>query len=230
MKAVSAYFRIMRLHVVVSSVLALTCCGLVLYVVLSYYIAPGSVSGRPTVVPRTVSPTFTGSAWNFEFPASPEKVEDMLNRCRLPPRASTSELLHYWRLKSSAGGKLIDPDFLTSEEQVPTRAIMKIFLDDREFSKMYPGRGPWLRKAHSGLSVSQRQEFGNELGEGHPDQFLSVLAECGVRLSERVRVHGTEYSVRDILAQSMSSLDISRTAPLFTLGKMWSRGITTYVD
>jgi hypothetical protein len=45
-------------------------------------------------------------------------------------------------------------------------------------------------------------EPGSKTGEGHPDQWLGYLSQCGVQLDDPMVVGGTTYHVRDLMNQA----------------------------
>ena len=45
-------------------------------------------------------------------------------------------------------------------------------------------------------------EAGSKTGEGHPDQWLGYLSQCGVQLDDPLVVVGKPYHVRDLLTQA----------------------------
>ena len=45
-------------------------------------------------------------------------------------------------------------------------------------------------------------EAGSKTGEGHPDQWLGYLSQCGVQLDDPLVVGGKTYHVRDVLTQA----------------------------
>ena len=47
---------------------------------------------------------------------------------------------------------------------------------------------------------------GSSRGQGHADQWLAVLAQCGLPLEQTLRVQGAEYRIEDYLAQVQRDL------------------------
>jgi hypothetical protein len=63
-----------------------------------------------------------------------------------------------------------------------------------------PLKGWNLRPGDHGVVVLL--EAGSKTGEGHPDQWLGYLSQCGVQLDDPLVVGGKTYHVRDLLTQA----------------------------
>ncbi len=61
-------------------------------------------------------------------------------------------------------------------------------------------RGWDLRKGDHGVKAVM--DAGSKTGQGHPDQWLGYLSQCGLSLDEPVTVGGEKFQVRDILTQA----------------------------
>jgi hypothetical protein len=46
------------------------------------------------------------------------------------------------------------------------------------------------------------EEPGSKSGEGHDDQWLGYFAQCGVPLDAKIKVHGQEFTVSDLVTQA----------------------------
>ena len=83
---------------------------------------------------------------------------------------------------------------------------LKIETDGKEVSALdyifqgNPLRGWNLRPGDHGVFVLL--EAGSKTGEGHPDQWLGYLSQCGVQLDDPLIVGGKTYHVRDVLTQA----------------------------
>ena len=64
--------------------------------------------------------------------------------------------------------------------------------------------GDQLDNGRIGLRASL--EPGSSRGQGHADQWLAVLAQCGLPLEQTMRVQGAEYRIEDYLAQVQRDL------------------------
>lgn len=63
-----------------------------------------------------------------------------------------------------------------------------------------PLKGWVLRPGDKGVIAVL--EAGSKTGEGHPDQWLGYLSQCGVQLDDPLVVGGKTYHVRDLLTQA----------------------------
>lgn len=61
-------------------------------------------------------------------------------------------------------------------------------------------RGWVLRKGDHGLEAVL--EAGSKTGQGHEDQWLGYLSQCGLELDEPIKVGDQTYTVRDLLTQA----------------------------
>jgi hypothetical protein len=61
-------------------------------------------------------------------------------------------------------------------------------------------RGWDLRKGDHGVVAIL--DPGSKMGQGHPDQWLGYLSQCGLSLDDKVRVDGQDFTVRDMLTQA----------------------------
>jgi hypothetical protein len=61
-------------------------------------------------------------------------------------------------------------------------------------------RGWVLRKGDHGLEAVL--EAGSKTGQGHEDQWLGYLSQCGLKLDEQIKAGGQTYTVRDLLTQA----------------------------
>ena len=57
-----------------------------------------------------------------------------------------------------------------------------------------------LFKAEHGVSTVV--EAGTKTGQGHPDQWLGYLSQCGVKLDDAVTVGGEKFTIRDLVTQA----------------------------
>ncbi len=63
-----------------------------------------------------------------------------------------------------------------------------------------PLKGWNLRPGDHGVIAIQ--EPGSKTGQGHPDQWLGYLSQCGVKLDDKLVVGGKDYRVKDLLTQA----------------------------
>jgi hypothetical protein len=63
-----------------------------------------------------------------------------------------------------------------------------------------PLRGWVLRKGDHGLEAVL--EAGSKTGQGHEDQWLGYLSQCGLSPDESIVVNGQTYQVRDLITQA----------------------------
>ena len=64
-----------------------------------------------------------------------------------------------------------------------------------------PMRGWVLRPGEKGIVTTL--DFGTKMGQGHPDQWLGYLSQCGdVKLDDPLVVGGKTYKFHDLLTQS----------------------------
>ncbi len=80
-------------------------------------------------------------------------------------------------------------------------------------------RGWDLRKGDHGVKAIL--DAGSKTGQGHPDQWLGYLSQCGLSLDEPVTVGGEKFQVRDILTQAQWDIydGMEATWTLMAFGK-----------
>ncbi len=61
-------------------------------------------------------------------------------------------------------------------------------------------RGWDLRKGDHGLVAVL--DIGSKTGQGHPDQWLGYLSQCGLGLDDTIKVGGETFTVRDLMTQA----------------------------
>ncbi len=61
-------------------------------------------------------------------------------------------------------------------------------------------RGWTMRKGDHGLEAVL--EAGSKMGQGHEDQWLGYLSQCGLSPDEPIVVAGTTYKIRDLITQA----------------------------
>ncbi len=61
-------------------------------------------------------------------------------------------------------------------------------------------RGWEMRKGDKGVVAVL--EPGSKMGQGHPDQWLGYLSQCGLSLDDKLIVDGQDFTVRDLLTQA----------------------------
>ncbi len=61
-------------------------------------------------------------------------------------------------------------------------------------------RGWDLRKGDHGVMAVL--DAGSKMGQGHPDQWLGYLSQCGLTLDDKVQVGDETFTVRDMLTQA----------------------------
>lgn len=147
-------------------------------------------------------------AWSPSSPIlSQNRLHELLSKFRLQSPASTTDLLHFWRLWAAvddeAGAALattvpVDP----ASAPLTISRVKALFLNDETFRDYYRGGGPWLNNNGDGPIVVQKYPNSDANGETHPDEFLSVLAECRVGLREPVYVGAAVFTVDDLLRRS----------------------------
>jgi hypothetical protein len=62
-------------------------------------------------------------------------------------------------------------------------------------------RGDLLDKETMRYGVRSQLELGSKSGQGHPDQWLGYLQDCGVTLEDKVLIDGKTYTVNDWVEQ-----------------------------
>ena len=83
--------------------------------------------------------------------------------------------------------------------------------------------GAKLKSGRRGLRAVM--EPGTKTGQGHPDQWLAVLAQCGLTPDQEILVGNVRYQLRDIIGQ------VQHDVP-FNHGREWSWtliGLTCYL-
>lgn len=61
-------------------------------------------------------------------------------------------------------------------------------------------RGWTMRKGDHGVQAVL--EAGTKMGQGHPDQWLGYLSQCGLSPDDPIVVGGTTYKIRDLITQA----------------------------
>ena len=77
---------------------------------------------------------------------------------------------------------------------------MQWLLDGAELSGGGHLNGWRLEPAEHGIKAIL--EPGSMTGQGHPDQWLGYLSQCGLQLDDKLKVHGKDYQVADLLEQA----------------------------
>jgi hypothetical protein len=155
-------------------------------------------------LPASVESRIKSESRRFVFPLSDSQVLELIEKCRLQWPATTSELLHFWRLWAIVdhGGGMRDP--LRPGDTLTCGQVKQMFLDDAIFVSANPSAYSWFRKGQTGLLVVQKEGYDAPTGEAHRDELLSTIAESGISLDEPIAALGASYSVRDLLNQSES--------------------------
>jgi hypothetical protein len=148
-------------------------------------------------------PSRASSDGSVHFPLSDHQVRQVLHKYRLQWPASTSALLHFWRLRS-----LVADDCQAHKSRDPFTGtpvlvgqLRSVFLEYSTFRTCFPADGEWFLKRTGGLSLRQKTAFASN-GELHPGQFLCILAECGILDDEPVITSEGSFTVRDIVSQA----------------------------
>jgi len=63
-----------------------------------------------------------------------------------------------------------------------------------------------MRKDEGQPGVTAVVEPGSKTGQGHPDQWLAIIAQCGVPSDQSLVVGGETYAVKDLVTQSMNDI------------------------
>jgi hypothetical protein len=64
-------------------------------------------------------------------------------------------------------------------------------------------KGWTMRKIEGQPGVTAVVEVGSKTGQGHPDQWLAIMAQCNVGSDETLMVDGQKYAVKDLVTQAM---------------------------
>jgi hypothetical protein len=92
------------------------------------------------------------------------------------------------------GALAYGPDFeIYTEEGKLTPAIAYLLAGGKL-------RGWDLRKGDHGVVAVL--DAGSKMGQGHPDQWLGYLSQCGLSLDDKVQVGAETFTVRDMLTQA----------------------------
>ena len=66
---------------------------------------------------------------------------------------------------------------------------------------VYPGDPEVLVEQVNEMPALSQLELGSKSGQGHPDQWLGYLQDCGVTLEDKVIIDGKTYVVNDWVEQ-----------------------------
>jgi hypothetical protein len=178
--------------------------SMLLCVLVSVLVAAMSMDSRRQgtrhdATPHLLLPIRHESGNAIRFPINQQQLSQLIARCCIRPPATTSALLHYWRLRS-----LMDHLNAASASSGLTCAeLQQVFLDASTFRDIYPSAPTWYRTGPIGPIVRQKHASSNLDGEAHPGDFLCTLAECGVQLDAPIATAKGQFSVSDLLAQSL---------------------------
>jgi hypothetical protein len=65
-------------------------------------------------------------------------------------------------------------------------------------------RGWTMRKADHGVLAVV--DAGSKTGQGHPDQWLGYLSQCGLQPEDSIKVEGHEFKIQDMISQAQWDL------------------------
>jgi len=144
------------------------------------------------------------------------EVASILERLELPEGHSLSNLVHGLHL--FGGGLMVRVPVGGSRggaSRFETVAALAVILDFEWGESYFPGAAPLARTRHGirpplvnrGLLSTDQS-----VTEAHPGQLLAVMAECGVPLTQTVKLKDGSGTVGDILEDTIAnfSLDSSR--------------------
>jgi hypothetical protein len=65
----------------------------------------------------------------------------------------------------------------------------------------------WVMRKDAGQpGITAVVEPGSKTGQGHPDQWLAIIAQCGVPSDQPMVVDGKTYAIKDLVTQSMRDI------------------------
>ena len=67
-------------------------------------------------------------------------------------------------------------------------------------------KGWTLRKDEAQPGVTAVVEPGSKTGQGHPDQWLAIIAQCNVPSDQPIVVGGETYAIKDLVTQAMRDI------------------------
>lgn len=61
--------------------------------------------------------------------------------------------------------------------------------------------GVWLDKEQTRRGVRAILEQGSKTGQGHADQWFAILAQCGLQPTDRIVIHGENFTMQELIEQ-----------------------------
>jgi type II secretory pathway pseudopilin PulG len=105
----------------------------------------------------------------------------------------------------------------TDLESFPTGGSALRALTDEQTAIQTFGRSPFVR-TRNGLRyfLSEDPVFNSSVGEAHRDLCLSVFATLGLPLGKPIRLKAGDYTIADLLSESVASFSLDQQEPAWT--------------
>ncbi|MCA9176894.1 MAG: hypothetical protein KDB14_20540 [Planctomycetales bacterium] len=110
----------------------------------------------------------------------------------------------------------------TGDSESPMKPVVAHLLGGGEMRGWDVHPGVSFDNGRRGLRVAM--DVGSKAGQGHPDQWFAILAQCGLPPTQKVMLKGQEYMLADMLQQIQFEVPRNETAEY-----SWTLiGVTTY--
>ncbi len=92
-------------------------------------------------------------------------------------------------------------EFLVVNEDGQEVPVVEHLLSGGQMKGWTVEPGVWLDKEQTRRGLRAVLEQGSKTGQGHSDQWLAILAQCGLPPTQKIELRGQEYTLQEMIEQ-----------------------------